>query len=84
MAAKGCFPTFGHEISGQCIILVFLLKKKKNAGFVFEKFVFYILLCRNTVEMQWNPISVHIWGQKDEWDMICALQEFSVQYESKS
>lgn len=77
-------PTFGHEISGQCIILVFLLKKKKNAGFVFEKFGFYILLCRNTVEMQWNPISVHIWGQKDEWGMICALQELSVQYESKN
>lgn len=81
--AKGHFPTFGHEIiSGQCIILVFLLKK--NAGFVFEKFGFYILLCRNTVEMQWNPISVHIWGQKDEWDMICALQELAVQYENKS
>lgn len=62
---------------------MFLLKKK-NAGFVFEKFGFSILLCRNTVEMQWNPISVHIWGQKDEWDMICALQELLVQSESKS
>lgn len=46
-------------------------------------FIFYF------VEWQWNSISVevlhtvlYVWGQKDEWNMICALQELIVQYKS--
>lgn len=43
--AKGHFPTFGHEISGQCIILVFLLKKKKMQGLFLRNlgFIFYFV-----------------------------------------
>lgn len=38
-------PTFGHKISGQCIILVFLLKKKKMQGLFLRNlgFLFYFV-----------------------------------------
>lgn len=42
--AKEHFPTFGHEIiSGQCIILVFLLKKCRVCFWEFGVFIFYFV-----------------------------------------